>query len=52
MVAAFNPLFVCLFPVFILIAQCNTDEEIPAVDNTLSGFEETPAVPEVNHITD
>uniref|UniRef100_A0A8C3UW38 Cell cycle progression 1 n=1 Tax=Catharus ustulatus TaxID=91951 RepID=A0A8C3UW38_CATUS len=31
-----------------LQAQCNTDEEIPAVDNTLSGFEETPAVPEEN----
>lgn len=29
-------------------AQCNNDEEIPAVDNTLSGFEETQTVPEEN----
>ncbi|XP_053811136.1 cell cycle progression protein 1 isoform X2 [Vidua chalybeata] len=29
-------------------AQCNNDEEIPAVDNTPSGFEETQTVPEGN----
>ncbi|XP_023789814.1 cell cycle progression protein 1 isoform X2 [Cyanistes caeruleus] len=29
-----------------LQAQCNNDEEIPAVDNTLSGFEETQTVTE------
>ncbi|XP_038002523.1 cell cycle progression protein 1 isoform X3 [Motacilla alba alba] len=29
-------------------AECNNDEEIPAVDNTLSGFEETQTVPEGN----
>ncbi|XP_039578998.1 cell cycle progression protein 1 isoform X5 [Passer montanus] len=29
-------------------AQCSNDEEIPAVDNTLSGFEETQTVPEGN----
>ncbi|XP_066052743.1 cell cycle progression protein 1 isoform X2 [Chamaea fasciata] len=31
-----------------LQAQCNNDEEIPAVDNTLSGIEETQTVPEGN----
>lgn len=31
-----------------LQAQCSNDEEIPAVDNTLSGFEETQTVPEGN----
>lgn len=45
-------LFACLFPLFIHIAQCNNDEEIPAVDNALSGFEESQTIPEVNHITD
>ncbi|NXW15524.1 CCPG1 protein, partial [Circaetus pectoralis] len=34
-----------------LQAQCNNDGEIPVVDNTLSAFEETQAVPEVNYIT-
>ncbi|NWT80401.1 CCPG1 protein, partial [Lanius ludovicianus] len=29
-----------------LQAQCSNDEEIPAVDNTLSGFEQTQTVPE------
>ncbi|XP_064244675.1 cell cycle progression protein 1 isoform X2 [Passer domesticus] len=29
-------------------AQCSNDEEIPAVDNTLAGFEETQTVPEGN----
>ncbi|XP_030911726.1 cell cycle progression protein 1 isoform X1 [Geospiza fortis] len=29
-------------------AQCSNDEEIPAVDNTLSGFEEAQTVPEEN----
>ncbi|XP_072790017.1 cell cycle progression protein 1 isoform X1 [Taeniopygia guttata] len=29
-------------------AQCNNDEEIPAVDNALSGFEESQTVPEGN----
>lgn len=53
MVTGFNPMFVCLFfCLFIHIAQCNNDEEIPAVDNTLSGFEQTQTVPEVNYITD
>uniref|UniRef100_A0A8U7NKH2 Cell cycle progression 1 n=1 Tax=Corvus moneduloides TaxID=1196302 RepID=A0A8U7NKH2_CORMO len=31
-----------------LQAQCNNDEEIPAVDNTLSGFEQTQTVAEGN----
>uniref|UniRef100_A0A8C3QRS8 Cell cycle progression 1 n=1 Tax=Cyanoderma ruficeps TaxID=181631 RepID=A0A8C3QRS8_9PASS len=31
-----------------LQAQCSNDEEIPAVDNTLSGTEETQTVPEGN----
>uniref|UniRef100_U3KC20 Cell cycle progression 1 n=1 Tax=Ficedula albicollis TaxID=59894 RepID=U3KC20_FICAL len=31
-----------------LQAQCNNDEDIPAVDNTLPGFEETQPVPEEN----
>lgn len=45
-------MFVCLFvPLFIYIAQCNNDGEIPVVDNALSAFEETQTVPEVNYVT-
>lgn len=47
-VTGFNPVFV--FPLFIYIAQCSNDGEIPVVDNTLPAFEETQTVPEVNYV--